>query len=175
MLPANMKWTSLTAFVFIVVMGTAFQAQAGERSLAFPVRGVVAEVLVSAGKTVAKGAPLARLDPRPFKAHLDSAQAGLKSAEKVLGYALQNRNDVRQLFDDLSTSGEALEKAEIRLAKAEAALAKAKAYAEIAAWEMEKATLRAPAPGTVKALRGYAGMVVDPRAGITPVIILSTK
>lgn len=175
MLPVNLKWTSLKAFVFLAVLGVAFQAQAGERALAFPVRGVVAEVMVSAGKAVAKGAPLARLDMKTFKAHMDSAKAALKAAETVLGYASQNRDNVKQLFDDLSTSGEDLEKAEIRLAKAEASLGKAREYAAIAAWKFEKATLRAPAPGIVKSVRGYSGLVVDPRSGLVPVIVLSTK
>ncbi len=172
MLPVNI---SLKAFVFIAALGVAFQAQAGERALAFPVRGVVAEVMVSSGKSVARGAPLVRLDMTTFKAHLNSAQAGLKAAESVLAFALRNRDDVKQLYDDLSTSGEDLEKAEIRLANAEASLGKAREYAEIAAWNFEKATLRAPAPGIVKSVRGYAGLVVDPRSGLVPVIILSTK
>ena len=41
-----------------------------------------------------------------------------------------------------------------------------------AAGRVERATLRAPAAGTVEAVRGYPGMVVDPRAAIVPVVIV---
>ena len=76
------------------------------------------------------------------------------------------------MFDDLSTSGEELEKADLALAKAQAKHARARARAERAAWRLDRATLRASGAGTVKAVPGYPGMVVDSRAAITPVVVL---
>lgn len=167
--------TNITAgvlvFFLIAVSGSAFAA---ERKLAFPVSGVIAQVMVKAGQAVKAGAPLARLDIRPLEAKKSAADARLKAAESRLKFARQNRDRVRQLFDDLSASGEQMEDAEIKFVNALSDSVRSKARADIAAWRLGKATLRAPANGTVTAVKGYTGMVIQPYAEITTVIILTT-
>ncbi len=162
---------AVLALVLLAASGAAFAA---ERKLAFPVEGVVQEVLVRSGQALKAGAAVARLDPRPLAARKSAADAGLKAAEARLKFAVQNRGRAKQLFDDLSTSAEELEKADIALINARADRAGAKAEAGIAAWRLAHATLRAPVAGTVAAVPGYAGMVVNPAAEITPVVILTT-
>ncbi len=162
---------SAVAVVLLSVSGPAFAA---ERKLAFAVSGVVAQVMVKAGQSVKAGAVLARLDLRLLVAEKSAADADHKAAASKLKFARQNRDRMRQLFDDLSASGEQVEEAEIIFAEADAGKVRAKAGADIAALRLSQATLRAPTDGTVTAVKGYAGMVVNPAAEITPVIILTT-
>ena len=169
-IPAAML-APVLAVILLAASGAAFAA---ERKLAFPVEGVVQEVLVKAGQALKAGAAMARLDPRPLAARKSAADTGLKAAEARLTFAVQNRGRAKQLFDDLSTSAEELEKAEIALIDARAERARARAEADIAAWRLAHATLRAPVAGTVAAVPGYAGMVVNPAEKITPVVILTT-
>ncbi len=148
---------------------------AGERALTFVVPGVVAEVLVKRGQKVAAGAVLARLDARPLEARKRAAEARLKAAAVGLELATRHRARIKQLFDDLSTSGEELERADLALAQARAMHARARARVDLAAWRLDRATLRASGSGIVKAVPGYPGMVVDSRARITPVVVLEVR
>jgi RND family efflux transporter MFP subunit len=158
----------------VVLFCMSWPAFALERKLAFPVAGVVAKVMVKAGQKVKAGAVLARLNPYIFEAEKSAADAELSAANSKLKILRQNRDRVRQLFDDLSASGEQVELAEIQFSEAQAARARAKAMADIAARRLSQATLHAPSGGTVTAVRGYTGLVVNPTAEITPIIILST-
>ncbi len=155
--------------------GAAQTAQAAERKLAFPVAGVVERVMVGTGQVVKAGEALAALDLRPFAARARAAAENLLAARNTNKFAAENHQRVKQLFDDMSTSTEELEKAQVLLFKAQAALAQAKSAAAIRKWELERATLRAPKAGTVAVVPGYPGMVVNPLAVITPVVILDMQ
>ncbi len=158
--------------ISILVTGMMNPAWAAERKLAFAVGGVVEQVLVRVGQKVEAGAPLARLDPRPFQSHRKASTVILKSAATELRIFEKKRQQEQELYDDLSTSRETLEAAVVAEAKVRASHAKAQARADSAAWRLERATLRAPATGTVRAVPGYRGMVVNPNAAIVPVVIL---
>ncbi len=162
----------LACCVLLLCAGTA---RAGESKLAFAVPGVVAEVMVKAGQAVVAGAPLARLDALPFAARNKATVARRKAAAASLDWAVRNRDRVKELFDDLSTSGEELEKAEDALIKAKALHAEAIAHADIAEWRLRRATLRAPAAGTITLVPGYAGMVVNPLSANPTIAVLQTK
>ena len=101
-------------------------AVAADRKLAFPMRGVVAEVLVTAGQTVTAGAALARLDDTVPKARKAAADAALKLADLVLAQADAEMQRMQALYDNLSASGEAVEKAKMAKAKASAEQARTK-------------------------------------------------
>jgi multidrug efflux system membrane fusion protein len=150
-------------------------AEAAGRKLAFPVAGVVEKIMVRAGQAVKAGDALAALDQRPFAARERAAAENLLAAENSNKFATENHQRVKQLFDDLSTSSEELEKAQVLLLKAQAGLARAKSAALISKWRLERATLRAPKAGTVAAVPGYPGMVVNPLAAITAVVILDMQ
>ncbi len=158
--------------VVAVVAGAAVPANAGERRLAFPVAGVVDKVLVRSGQNVSAGTPLAVLDLLPLSAAKRAADAGLVAAALDHKLAGANMERIRQLYDDLSTSAEELERAESRLTAAAADLEAAKANAEIAGWNLDRGTLRAPRKGVVSGIPGYAGLVVNPDARFTPVVTL---
>jgi len=143
-----------------------------ERRLAFAVAGVVEAVLVRPGAKVAKGTPLARLDLRPLEAAHGAAEAAAKAADLELQLAQANMQRVQQLYDDLSTSKEELERATLRLARAEAAQAKAAAQRTVAQWRLERGTLTAPVSGVIKSITGYIGLVVDPAQRFTPVVVM---
>ncbi len=164
----------LAAVLLVIVPGASGTVSAAERKLAFPVEGVVKDVMVKAGQALKAGDAMARLDPRPLAARKSAADARLKATEARLKFARQNRDRAKQLFDDLSTSAEEVEKTEIAFIDARADKVGARAEADIAAWRLEHATLRAPVAGTVAAVPGYAGMVVNPATAITPVVILTT-
>lgn len=166
-----------TAAALLVVGGILWPVtgMAGERALTFAVRGVVAEVLVKRGQKVERGAVLARLDRRPLEAHKRAAKARLAAAAVGLESATRHRGRIKQLFDDLSTSGEELEQADLALAQARAKHARATARVDLAAWRLDRATLRASGAGIVKSVPGYPGMVIDSHARITPVVVLEVR
>jgi len=150
----------------------AAPAEALERRLAFAVEGVVEAILVRSGQKVAKGTPLARLDLRVLSAEADAAMAAAKSTELALGLAKTNAEQISQLYDDLSTSKEELDHAQVRLLTAEADHAAATAKTEAASWRLERGTLTAPVNGRVKSVTGYIGLVVNPAARFTPVVVM---
>lgn len=156
----------------MAVVAIAVPADAGERRLAFPVAGVVDKVLVRSGQKVSAGTPLAVLDLLPLSAAKRAADARVVAAALDHKLAAANRERVRQLYDDLSTSAEELEGAESKLAAAMAGFEQATAAAEIAGWNLEHGTLRAPRSGIVSDIPGYAGLVVNPNARFTPVVNL---
>lgn len=164
-------WTGVLLASLIVA---PTPGHAAERKLAFPVAGVIDKVMVRNGQTVKAGAPLATLDLVPLAALKEAADADLRAAQHKLTFATQNRNRAKQLFDDLSTSAEELERTEIALIQAVADTVRARANVDIAAWNLKRATLRAPSNGTVQSVPGFAGMVVNPAAAITPVVVLSS-
>ncbi len=170
----SIKATIPAAALALVLLGVSGTAFAVERKLAFPVSGIVAKVMVKTGQAIKAGAPLARLDTRPLAAEKAAADAVLTAANRKLEILSKNRDRVRQLFDDLSASGEQVELADIQFFEAQAETSRAKAMAVIAAWRLGQASLRAPSAGTITAVKGYAGMVVNPAAEITPIVILST-
>lgn len=158
-----------------VIVLSAGAALAADRVLTFPVPGVVVEVSAKAGQAVKQGQILARLDARIFNARLKQAKAAVDAAKLESGFAADAVARAQQLFDDLSASAEELERAKLRQAKAEADLAAATAKLVTCQWRAENAALRAPSGGTVVSVPGFKGQVIDPRAGLQPVVVLSGK
>jgi len=150
-------------------------AWAVEQSLSFAVGGVIDKIMVKSGDAVRAGAPLARLDSRPLRARKQVADARENLANEFFKRAEENLSRVKQLYDDLATSGEELEKAQTELAKAKAEKEIAKAKVDLAAWRLEQTTLKAPSNGTVTQVPGYRGLVVHPRAGNYPVVLFQVN
>ncbi len=173
-----MNWKISQALLLLVL--TAFlglgasTAEAGDRKLAFAVSGVVETLNVKAGDKIAAGSVLARLDQTPFKARKRAADVAAASAKLIVDLAAVKLEQMRELFDALSTSQEEVEKAEIAHANALASYESAKAKAEIAAWRLARASLVAPFAGTVSAVPGYPGMVVNIYAGSSAVVVVKT-
>jgi len=164
---------SLLVLALFLSLG-ASGAQAGERKLAFAVSGVVETLKVKVGDKVAVGRVLAVLDPTPFKARKRAADVAAASAKLIVDLALVKLEQMRELFDALSTSQEEVEKAEIAHANALTSYENAKAKAEIAAWRLARASLLTPFAGTVSAVPGYPGMIVNTYAGSPAVVVVKT-
>nr|CRH06242.1 Putative RND multidrug efflux protein [Candidatus Magnetococcus massalia] len=144
----------------------------GQFPLAFPVAGVVKMVLAKQGASVRTGEVLAQLDGKIYQTQRQAALMALKSAGLKLKFAQGNYKRVKQMYDDLNTSAEDLEVAELGVVQAEAALAAVQAKLAKAQWQLDHTTLRAPRAGRVAAVPGYAGLVVDPQSHIQPIVVL---
>ena len=152
--------------------GFAADADAAERKLTFAVKGVVAEVLVKPGDSVKKGDALARLDPVAIKTHLGVMEARVRAAELGAMIAEKELQRQQELFDAISTTGAKVEEAELAQAEAEAKLSQAEGRLKMAKIRLGMATLTAPFAGTVKAVPGFAGQVVNPDASLETVVVI---
>ncbi len=160
----------LTSFLSLGASGV----QAGERKLAFAVSGVVETLKVKVGDKVAAGSVLAVLDQTPMKSRKRAADVATASARLIVDLAAVKLNQMRELFDALSTSQEEVERAEIAHANALTNYETAKSKAEIAAWRLSRASLVTPFAGTVSAVPGYPGMVINTYAGSPTVMVVNT-
>jgi len=163
--------TLLIAALISVLPATSWAA---DRALSFAVSGVVAEIKVQAGASVKKGEILAVLDLTPFQAKKRAADAAVKAGKTIFDLADLRLTQMRELFDALSTSAENVELAETAQAKAMIAYENARAAQTLAAWKLNRATLKAPFAGTIAAIPGYAGQVVNVNAENAPVAVINT-
>lgn len=122
-----------------------------DAQLAFQTGGVVSQVLVSDGDTVAAGAVLVRLATTERQAAVDQAQAALEGARAQRDLL---PDDAEQAQKDL---------ADAQVAQAEAAL-------ELAEATLDQAELRAPFAGTITTVATELGEVASP--GV-PVVVLA--
>jgi membrane fusion protein (multidrug efflux system) len=151
------------------------QAKAYEHKLTFAVSGVVESIKVKTGDQVKVGTVLAVLDLIPFNAAKRSADAVSTLAKLILGLSEVRLKQAHALFDSLSTSGEEVERAEIEHAKALSGYQDAISQAEIVAWRLQQATLKAPFSGTVSAIPGYPGIVINTNVGNQSVVVINRK
>ncbi|NQU56947.1 MAG: biotin/lipoyl-binding protein [Rhodospirillales bacterium] len=162
---------SLLVLMLFLALG-ANAAQAAERTLSFAVSGVVAALKVQPGDNVKAGTVLAVLDLIPFNARKRAADANAAANKLIVDLAEVKLTQMRELFDALSTSQEEVDKAVIEHAHAQANYEAANSKAEIAAWRLQRASLSSPFSGTVSAVPGYPGMVINTYAGSQAVIII---
>ena len=172
----NKTFRLVACVMLTLMMSVAMKpAQAAEHRLSFAVSGVVVSVNVRSGQNVKTGDVLAVMDQTPFLARKRAADAAAKTAMLVLDLAEVKVNQVRELFDALSTSQEEVDKAETAFANAQSGYEAAAAKAKIREWKLQRATLRASFAGKVTAVPGYAGMVVNVRAGGKTVVVVNSK
>lgn len=165
--------TSMVALV-MMVMALPSASWAADRSLSFAVSGVVLEIKVQPGAAVAAGDVLAVLDLTPFQAKVQAADASVKASKVILDLAARRLQQTQELFDALSTSAEQVELAQTTQANAKMAYENARRDAAVAAWNLARATLKAPSAGTVASIPGYVGQVVNLRAETAPVVVVNT-
>jgi RND family efflux transporter MFP subunit len=121
------------------------------------VTGQVTQILFRDGQNVREGQPLLVIDPQPYKAALDQAQAAVESA----GASLQNAVSIEARSADLekthAVSKEELEANQALVRTATAALRAARAAAETAELNYKWTTVRAPVTGRVSSRRVSVG------------------
>jgi RND family efflux transporter MFP subunit len=111
------------------------------------VLGLIDKVHIEAGATVKKGDLLFTLDPRPYKAALELAEAEVKRAEAHLKLAEAGFQRMKKLAEIGTIAREELDKAVAERAEAEAAVTVARVKVETARLDLEGAHIAAPISG----------------------------
>ena len=151
--------------------------------------GVVERVEVVAGQTVAAGAPLFRIDPRPYASTLavreaaaKAAEAAVRTAQALLADAKAQQAHVQKLADQRSIATEevirrryALDEASARYDEARAVAERAQAEVRDARTELERTTVRAPLDAVVLAVNLRAGEFAPAGVPAEPLLVLGAR
>ncbi|MBC3347876.1 efflux RND transporter periplasmic adaptor subunit [Pseudomonas sp. SWRI196] len=113
------------------------------------VPGVVLERVFREGSDVKKGDVLFRIDPAPFKADLDSAEAALRKAEANAFQARLQAQRYSQLIEDNAVSGQDYDNARAAGRQTAADVAANRAAVERAKLNLGYATVTAPIAGRI--------------------------
>lgn len=113
------------------------------------VAGVVLQRVFHEGRDVKQGEVLFRIDPAPFKADLDSAEAALRKAEANAFQARLQAQRYAQLIDDKAISGQDYDNARANVRQTAADVAANKAAVERAKLNLGYATVTAPISGRI--------------------------
>lgn len=128
--------------------------------LSTPVSGVVQKVFAFPGQTVASGATLVQLDPRPFKADLKQAAAKVKSSND---HRLEMQRELErqtEMYNRTMLSEHELQIAKNNLVAAEAAHETAQALHTKARLKLEYSAIRAPFNAVVISMHATEGQTV---------------
>jgi membrane fusion protein (multidrug efflux system) len=113
------------------------------------VAGVVLQRTFREGSDVKQGDVLFRIDPAPFKADLDSAEAALRKAEANAFQARLQEQRYARLIDDKAISGQDYDNARANARQTAADVAGNKAAVERARLNLGYATVTAPISGRI--------------------------
>jgi membrane fusion protein, multidrug efflux system len=134
------------------------------------VSGRITEIRFSDGADVKTGDLLFTIDPRPYQAQLDAAEANLAQAKAVLALAKIEANRVTDLVNsravsksDVDTKRNAVDVAEAQIKLAEASLATARL-------NLEYCSIRSPIDGRAGQRLVDLGNVVTPNSG--PLLVI---
>lgn len=141
---------------------TAFSAQVGAIGVVEPASemiavaadlpGVVREVFVAPGDTVAKGAPLFRLDDRAQRAALAEAEAEARTADIAADDEQARLKLFRAVKDPRALSADEMARRDFAAAGARARHDRARARVGVIKTEIDMLTVRAPIDGRVYAV-----------------------
>ncbi|SFG96439.1 efflux RND transporter periplasmic adaptor subunit [Pseudomonas sp. NFACC45] len=124
------------------------------------VPGVVLERVFREGSDVKKGDVLFRIDPAPFKADLDSAEAALRKAEANAFQARLQAQRYSQLIEDNAVSGQDYDNARAAVRQTAADVAANRAAVERAKLNLGYATVTAPIAGRIGRAQVTEGALV---------------
>jgi len=131
------------------------------------VRGHLTKVNFKAGQTVKEGDLLYEIDPRPYKASLDGAEAVVKAAEASLQLANAEYNREAGLAQQKATSQRELDVWQAKQAVAKAEVLKAKAGTEDAKLNFDFTKIYAPITGKISRTQVDVGNLVNAGGGDT--------
>lgn len=129
------------------------------------VTGQIMERNFEEGQAVDKDALLFRIDPRPYRAALDSARAELSQAKSAVSVAERNLARARELSPDGYISEAEVDKLEGERDRAVAAVEAAEAAVENAQINLDFTEIRAPFAGTTGRSQHSIGDLVDASTG----------
>jgi RND family efflux transporter MFP subunit len=136
------------------------------------VSGQVTAVHFRDGEIVRQGQPLFTIDPRPYRAALAEAQAGVATARSDLALAQSDLARAQRLVADDAVSSSEVDSLRARVRAAGAALAAAQARVRSRSLDVEFTTVRAPMSGRISDRRVDPGNLVA--AGDGPAATLLT-
>lgn len=142
-------------------------------NLSARITGVVTQVLFRNGQDVREGQPLFIIDPRPYRATLEQAEAQIASARATLTNAKSVAARSADLVKVQAVSKEELENDQAQVRTAQASLQAAIANADNARLNLSFTTVRAPVSGRVSDKRVSLGdQVVANSTLLTTVVSL---
>jgi RND family efflux transporter MFP subunit len=142
-------------------------------NLSARITGVVTQVLFRNGQDVKEGQPLFIIDPRPYRATLEQAEAQIASARATLTNAKSVAARSADLVKAQAVSKEELENDQAQVRTAQASLQAAIANADNARLNLSFTTVRAPVSGRVSDKRVSLGdQVVANQTLLTTVVSL---
>lgn len=136
------------------------------------VSGEITAVHFQDGQFVGKGQPLFTIDPRPYRAALAEAEAGVATARSDLALARSNLDRAQRLVEDDAVAKSEIDALQARLTAAQAGLAAAQARVRSRSLDVEFTTVRAPISGHISYRRVDPGNLVA--AGDGPAATLLT-
>lgn len=128
------------------------------------VTGYLNEVRFKAGDLVKKGDPLFIIDPRPYQADLDRADASLQQSESQLKLAQLEFERAQELRKKNVLSAQEFDQKAAALREAEAGVGVAKAAVESAKLNLGFTTVESPIDGRVSDARVTVGNLVQANA-----------
>jgi RND family efflux transporter MFP subunit len=137
------------------------------------VSGVVSEVSVHPGQSVAAGSVLLKLDDRGFRAEVDRARAVLARSEALSDEAVREDERAQELYDRTMLSDHERQVVQIARVEAESALAEAKARLAQAQLDLERSRLKAPFAARVLAVNATPGQAVVSSLQSQPLLVLA--
>ena len=142
-------------------------------NLSARVTGVVTQILFHNGQDVKQGQPLFIIDPRPYRATLEQAEAQIASARATLINARSVAARSAELVKVQAVSKEELENNQAQVRTAQASLQAAIAAADNARLNLSFTTVRAPVSGRVSDKRVSLGdQVIANQTLLTTVVSL---
>jgi RND family efflux transporter MFP subunit len=141
-------------------------------SIASPIAGVVEQVFVTVGQTVAAGDPLFLVDERALKAELAIRSANLKAAQAELNDARRELVLYQKITDKRAVSEDAMNKRRTAVEVASARLEQANASVEATKTDLERSMVRAPIAGQVLQVKIRKGEFAPAQALTTPLMVL---
>lgn len=136
------------------------------------VSGEITAVHFRDGQFVSKGQPLFTIDPRPYRAALAEAQAGVATARSDLALARSDLERALRLVEDDAVAKSEIDALQARVTAARAAQAAAEARVRSRSLDVEFTTVRAPIGGHISYRRVDPGNQVA--AGNGPAATLLT-
>lgn len=123
------------------------------------VQGRIIEVPVKVNQPVKKGAVLARIDPVPFQARLDEAEASAQAARRQLEFARLELERNRELLTKQAISQQQFDTFKDRQDEAADSVAKADAAVVHARYQLDCTVITAPTDGHIAQLYVHPGFV----------------